>query len=143
MLPPNQLTDPGNTGQPDGLQCRGSGNQMTHTNHITTTITSTSQHTRADIPNQFNEKILKNHSTIIPAAVQQLWEHHHHTTNHEHHYQRNSYPATTHTPLHSKRCDPTDHQPHNHHHSSRTIQLQPSNRHRHATREPSSTTAPV
>jgi len=59
MLPPNQLTDPDNTGQPDGLQCRGSGNQMTHTNHITTTITSTSQNTRADIPNQFNKKTLE------------------------------------------------------------------------------------
>jgi len=26
MLPPNHSTNQGNTGQPDGLQCRGSGN---------------------------------------------------------------------------------------------------------------------
>jgi len=72
MIPPGQLMNQGNTGQPDGLQCQGSGNQPMHTNNITTAITPTSNHIHADIPNPFYKKTRKSHSTIIPAPVQQL-----------------------------------------------------------------------
>jgi len=83
MLSPEQSTNQGSTRQPDGLQCQGYGNQLTHNNHSTKTITPTPNLTHVENTTLYYQKKQKkslynypsiSHTTIkIMSPTTQTW----------------------------------------------------------------------
>jgi len=101
MLPPNQSTNPGNTGQLDELQCQGYGKRLTHTNNITSKITSTPKHTHADIPNLCYNK--KSEKVNLPLPQ----------------HQHNNYRNTATNPVSTRINNSATHTHHHHPHPAR------------------------